>query len=187
LPDNATRICPSDPQTRLRAATAADEDFVRHLFKTVRAGQFAAANLSAELLDILLDQQFRAQTAGYAAQFPHAESMIVTQAEISVGRLIVHTDRECWHIVDIALMPAVRGRGLGTDVIEAVARAAAGAAARELSLSVLSGNIAARRLYARLGFTAIGDDAYITMTRPLAPGQVTATARSPSGNPPRRR
>jgi ribosomal protein S18 acetylase RimI-like enzyme len=162
------RICPRDPATRLRSAWAADEPFLRHLFKSVRADDFAA--LPADILDKLLEQQFRAQTAGHAAQFPDALSLIILHRDEAVGRLIVAVTDDRWHIVDIALLPLARNQGVGTDLVEAVARGASDAGAREVSLSVLSTNTAARRLYLRLGFAEtaeFADRAYVSMAKPL--------------------
>jgi hypothetical protein len=59
-----------DAATGLRPAAAADQPFIRQLFKTARAGELKAAGLPDAALDILLEQQFRAQAAGYAAQIP---------------------------------------------------------------------------------------------------------------------
>ena len=175
-----TPIHPRDPATRLRKVSAADEGFVGTLFKAVRAEQFEAANLPAALLDTLLEQQLRAQTAGYAERHPDAATLIVIHGDVPVGRLIVQMERQSWRIVDIALLPDAQGRGIGSDLIEAVAEAAASAAAREVGLSVRTSNIAARRLYARLGFTETGDDgAHVAMRRPLGPDAVTAPLRSP--------
>ena len=64
----------------------------------------------------------------------------------------------------------MRGRGIGTDVIESLARAASAVGATRLTLSVLRANDRAGRLYARLGFTAIAADAgagHVLMVRPL--------------------
>jgi ribosomal protein S18 acetylase RimI-like enzyme len=175
-----TPIRPRDPTTRLRKVSAADADFVRTLFKVVRAEQFAAASLPAALLDTLLEQQLRAQTGGYAAQYPDAATLIIIRAEAPIGRLIVQMGRQGWRIVDIALLPDAQGQGIGSDLIEAVARAATDAGAAELGLSVHTSNLGARRLYARLGFAEIGDDgAHVAMTRPLPASAVTAPLRSP--------
>jgi len=115
---------------------------------------------------MLLEQQYRAQTVGYAAQFPDAGSLIILHRDEPVGRVLLVTGERRWHLVDIALQPASRGRGIGSAIIEAIARAATDAGARELTLSVLFSN-AARRLYARLGFTETGGDVHVTMTKRL--------------------
>jgi ribosomal protein S18 acetylase RimI-like enzyme len=190
-----------DAATGLRPATVADQPFIRQLFKSARAGEFKAAGLPDAALEILLEQQFRAQAAGYAAQFPRALSLIVLYQDEPIGRLILQIGEtkafssevgpgsrqenaskqetrapfrfnrngkgSSWHMIDVVLLPSVRGHGIGTDLIEAVARAAHHHGARELHLTVLSGNAAARRLYARLGFIETASGVHMAMSKPL--------------------
>lgn len=115
----------------------------------------------------MLEQQYRAQTAGHAARFPAATTLIILSQDQPVGRLVLASGDRRWRVVDIVLLPAARRKGIGTDILEAVARLAREAGASELTLSVLSTNVAARRLYARLGFTDGGDEPYLEMTRRL--------------------
>jgi GNAT superfamily N-acetyltransferase len=81
------------------------------------------------------------------------------------GRLMVMR----WHdeilIVDIALLPAHRSRGIGTRVLEAIIEEAADAGSK-LTIHVERMN-PALRLYQRLGFEPVGDEGlYLTMQRP---------------------
>ena len=69
--------------------------------------------------------------------------------------------------LDILLLAAARGQGSGTDIIMAVGTAAREAGAQELTLSVRAGNLAARRLYARLGFIGTGCGVHIAMVKSL--------------------
>jgi ribosomal protein S18 acetylase RimI-like enzyme len=159
-------VVPLDPATQVRPATAADDPFIAHLFKTARAEDFAAAGLPAQVLDRLLEQQFFAQTRGYALQFPGAISLVVLRRDEPVGRLILEAGGRSWRLIDIVLLPSWRGQGIGGDLIAAVARAAQAAEADELCLTVFSTNFAARRLYDRLGFVETGhDDTHIAMAR----------------------
>jgi GNAT superfamily N-acetyltransferase len=143
----------------LRPAEATDEPFIRHLFKTARAESFAIAQLSPAALDAVLEQQFHAQSAFYAAQFPDAVSLVIACHDEPIGRLILLRAALCWHIIDIVLLPSARGRGVGTEIIHGVAQAAREQGAHELTLAVLASNVAARRLYGRLGFVEIGNAA----------------------------
>jgi ribosomal protein S18 acetylase RimI-like enzyme len=163
-------ITPSDPGLRLRPAGPADEVFTRELFSTVRAAQFAAGGLSGPILDEVIAQQFRSQMAGYAAQFPGALSLIVTRNGTAIGRLLLHCASERWHIIDIALMPADCGRGAGTKILDALEASARQRGAGTLTLSVLSGNLAARRLYLRQGFSETGEAGatHIAMRKDIA-------------------
>lgn len=56
-------------------------------------------------------------------------------------------------LISMWVTPAVRGRGVATALITAVARWAAGTGAATLALSVMPDNVAARRTYERNGFT----------------------------------
>lgn len=167
LVPNLTAVSAEDGLT-VRPAETADEPFIKHVFKTVRAESFAAAQLPPAALDMLLEQQFRAQSAGYAAQFPDATSFIVAREGDPVGRLLLQIAAQHWRIVDIAILPAERGRGLATEIINGVARDASEQGARELRLMVLASNVRARRLYAKLGFvdtSPTAASAHIAMTK----------------------
>jgi len=163
-------IVPTDPALRLRPASAADEAFIRHLFGEVRRGQFAATGLSGPILDQIITQQFRSQTAGYAAQFPGAISLIVTEGTTAVGRLLLHCAGERWHVIDVALQPADCGRGLGSEIFDALEASARARGIRALTLTVLASNPAAHRFYLRRGFAEIASagGAHIAMKKDLA-------------------
>lgn len=60
------------------------------------------------------------------------------------------------HLLNVAVHPARRGGGLGRRLVEAVIGEARGSQARTMFLEVRAGNIAARRLYRRLGFRDLG-------------------------------
>jgi ribosomal protein S18 acetylase RimI-like enzyme len=74
-----------------------------------------------------------------------------------VGYLLLDRKPDRWWIVDIAVLAAHRGRGLGTRVLEECKRrAVAAGAGLQLQVSPLN---PARRLYERLGFRNAGEDA----------------------------
>lgn len=60
------------------------------------------------------------------------------------------------HINNVALRPALRGRGLGTALIHHVFAEARRLGAKRATLEVRASNLGARRLYERLGFHASG-------------------------------
>ena len=68
------------------------------------------------------------------------------------------TDREsCAELISMWVDPAVRGRGVATALITAIARWAASTGASTLALSVMPDNAAARRVYERNGFSVSGE------------------------------
>ena len=60
------------------------------------------------------------------------------------------------HINNLAVLPELRGRGLGTQLLEAVIAEAAHLGATLLTLEVRASNQPALRLYARAGFEPTG-------------------------------
>lgn len=140
----------------LRPAREADEPFLRALFETARTDAAVLAAWPETVRGPFLDQQFRFQTAHYAQVYPGADCLLVVDAGVPVGHLIVFCAPGQWCLVDIALLPAWRGRGIGTLLLKAVQAAARRAGASCLRLMVEPRN-PARRLYERLGFTTVAD------------------------------
>lgn len=60
------------------------------------------------------------------------------------------------HINNVAVLPDIRGRGIGTTLMQRVFGEAARLGARRATLEVRASNVGARRLYERLGFTVTG-------------------------------
>jgi ribosomal protein S18 acetylase RimI-like enzyme len=142
----------------LRQAVPEDEQLLYALFAEDRAAQLAGTGMGEAQIQQLVEMQYRGRQMTYAAQFPQAEdSILLGEDGQPVGRLLLNRKPECWRIVDIAVLAAHRGRGLGTRVLEQCQRQATAAGA-ELELHVMQFN-PARRLYERLGFKTIGEDA----------------------------
>jgi ribosomal protein S18 acetylase RimI-like enzyme len=99
----------------------------------------------------LLRLQFDARQRGYAAQYPGAIEYVIFHDDGAAGWLVVDSIGETLHCVDIAIRPAARGCGIGTEVLRDLQRNAA-ALGRPLTLSVLRTNRRARALYERLDF-----------------------------------
>jgi ribosomal protein S18 acetylase RimI-like enzyme len=76
----------------------------------------------------------------------------------------------------IYLAPAGRGRGLAATLMDALHRAAAGNGASQVRLKVYPGNIAAMRLYQRLGYVFSSEEAGQRVgLLALSPGPGTAS------------
>ncbi|MFD8700762.1 GNAT family N-acetyltransferase [Kitasatospora purpeofusca] len=77
----------------------------------------------------------------------------------------------------IAVSPGLRGRGVGSLLIEEVAAFAAEQGYREIRLDVIDTNPRARALYERRGFTAVRTEETPYLRRLLGFGAVTAMRR----------
>lgn len=141
----------------LRAADPGDRPFLRALFETARPDAAFLVAWPEPARRAFLDQQFSFQSLHYARAFPDAEHRVVLAGTAPIGHLIVARAAGEWCVIDIALLPAWRGRGIGTLLLQTVLAAAAQAMAPLVRLSVDLRN-PARRLYERLGFIAIDEE-----------------------------
>ncbi len=144
------------PAFVLRPAKPGDEAFLFRLYADTRAEELAGCGWPAAQWEAFLRQQFAARRSGYATAFPRAEHRVVVAGREPVGALIVNRTPEEIRVVDLALLPAKRGAGLGRELLEKLIEEAR-ATGRPLRLQVLKTNRAAR-LYARLGFAPTGEN-----------------------------
>ena len=142
-----TAIPPSRSRAdvRLRPAAAAD-------FAFVHAARVAGLR---EHVARLWGWDDAAQEARFRARFDPAGYQIIVVDGQDIGALSVLWSEQEVLLVDIELLPAWHGRGLGTAIVRA-SIAEAHAAGLPLFLQVLRGN-PARRLYERLGFRETGE------------------------------
>jgi ribosomal protein S18 acetylase RimI-like enzyme len=123
--------------------------------------------------------QYEARKGGYATAYPTAESAVISIGDLPAGSIIIFRGPSEIRLVDIALLPEFRGRGLGGEVISMLVSEAAHAGSR-LRLSVLRSN-RATHLYERLGFIATGgDEMYCEMECRPTESESRAKVRNPS-------
>jgi GNAT superfamily N-acetyltransferase len=152
-------------QYRLRPIADADLPFLRALYGSTRELELAPVPWSDEQKAAFLDQQFGAQHAWWQEHYRTARFDLVLVEDEPAGRLYVDVWEKEIRVVDIALMPAFRGAGLGTRLLQQVF-AEADAAGKPVTIHVEIFN-PARSLYERLGFVEKGmhGDVYLLMER----------------------
>lgn len=138
---------------RTTPVRAEDAPFLFAVYAAVRHAEVAAWGWHPAQQDAFLQMQFQFQRRSYAMQFPHADHRIIWHEGAPVGQMLVDRSPHAIRLVDIALLPEFQGRGIGTDLIQAL-QAEAEQTARPLQLTVRKENAGARHLYERLGFTA---------------------------------
>jgi ribosomal protein S18 acetylase RimI-like enzyme len=149
----------------LRPETEADLPFLFQLYASTRWDELAPLTNWSEAQKIgFLQSQFAAQRHHYLIHYANSAFDVLEERGTPVGRLYVDRQERTLLIVDIALLPQWRGRGIGTALIEALF-AEAQRAGKAVSISVEKFN-PAHRLYRRLGFRPYAeDDVYWFMYR----------------------
>jgi ribosomal-protein-alanine N-acetyltransferase len=79
-----------------------------------------------------------------------------TELDRLVGYLIISRYVDAWHVMNVAVAPEHRGRGIATMLLERLFELTAGDGRRGYTLEVRVSNRNAIRLYERLGFKARG-------------------------------
>jgi len=97
----------------------------------------------------------RAMFAGELAK-PSGICLGAFQGSDIVGYLIVARYVDAWHIMNVAVDPGVRGRGIARALLERLFEQTAGDADRGYTLEVRVTNAVAIHLYESLGFVTTG-------------------------------
>jgi ribosomal protein S18 acetylase RimI-like enzyme len=140
---------------RLRPVTPADRPFLVDLYGSLREPELAMLPWDDATKRAFVEQQFAAQDAHYREHYPGATLDVVEVDGEPAGRLYVHRGASDIRIMDIALTPALRGRGIGSELLSGLMQEAQ-ESGRRLSIHVEMNN-PARRLYERLGFEPAGE------------------------------
>ena len=138
-----------------RPAEDTDLAFLFEVYAATRTEELAATAWPQEIQQAFLRQQFDAQHRHYRAHYPDAEWLVVRQEGRDIGRLYLEAWPSQYRIIDIALLPEARGRGIGGAILTDLLAMAA-AAGKAVSIHVEKNN-PALALYRRLGF-AITED-----------------------------
>ena len=114
-------------------------------------------------------QQFNAQDAWYREHYHDTSYDVILAGDEPAGRLYVARWQAEIRIVDIALLPPYRGRGLGTALLRRLMDEA-DEGQKSLTIHVETNN-PARSLYDRLGFREAADRSpaggvHVLMERP---------------------
>lgn len=140
----------------LRSFRADDQEFLFRLYASTRIQEIAAFGWPEAQQQAFLRMQFNAQQQWYKMSYEQAEHQIIEQNGIPIGRLLVLRQPAAVLLVDIALLPEFRGKGIGGELIRKLIEEC-DQQKLPLRLQVQRVN-PAQRLYERLGFKKTGED-----------------------------
>lgn len=138
-----------------RPITPEDGEFLYRVYASTRTEELAQTDWDEAQKETFLRMQFRAQHTHYQSHYPKAQYQVILWNGEPAGRLYLEQWQSEIHLIDIALVPAYRGQGLGTAILKRIFAQAA-EAGLPVRIYVEKFN-PALRLYKRLGFRAIED------------------------------
>jgi ribosomal protein S18 acetylase RimI-like enzyme len=139
----------------LRPITRQDREFLYRVYASTREEELAVLDWSEARKETFLRQQFDAQHRYYTQQFAGATFDVLELDGEPAGRLYVEQREDEIRIIDVALLPEYRNRGVGTSLLRGLL-----AEGEEAGLPVrihVERYNRALRLYERLGFRQIAD------------------------------
>jgi ribosomal protein S18 acetylase RimI-like enzyme len=138
-----------------RPEVAEDEEFLARLYATTRDYELNLLPWDSEQKAAFLRSQFGLQRQHYRRHYPNAAFLIIESNGAKIGRMYVDRSESDILLMDIALMPEFRGKGLGGQLIASLL-AEAGAAQKAVRIHVERNN-PALHLYERLKFRVLED------------------------------
>jgi ribosomal protein S18 acetylase RimI-like enzyme len=140
---------------RLRPALGADLAFKRQLYADGRSEELAHLGWTNMQKAMFLAQQFALQQRHIDDHHRAADLLIIEDVSgprpAAIGRIDLDRTASPWRLIEIALSPSWRSRGLGGRLIRWL-QDAARAAGSAIDLHVVADNDGARRFYLRHGF-----------------------------------
>lgn len=151
----------------LRAVTSTDLPFLQAVYASTREVELALVDWDHARKAAFLAMQFQAQHRHYLTNYTDTAYCVIQSQNQDVGRLYVARWPSELRIVELALLPAFRNRGIGGDILRSILREA-DAAGKPVSVHVEQQN-PARALYERHGFVPVDTNGvYLLMQRPPA-------------------
>lgn len=157
----------------LRPARDGDEPFLKRVHEAARHWEFAPLLQTGQvdLYHKIMAQQYDSQHRFYFANYDTAHYGIIQWTGQPIGRLYVDYRHDEVRVLEIAVLPEYRGRGIGRIVMTGLClEAAMRKTPVRLHVHYLS---RAQRFYQQLGFREIaleGPDRLMEWSRPQADG-----------------
>ncbi len=145
-----------DHPVTFRPIAADDEAFLYQVYASTREEELAQLRWTEAEKTAFLRMQFTAQHRYYHEHFPGASFQIILFEGHPIGRLYVSRNANEILVIDIALLPEYRSRGIGGAILRQILSEAA-QSGKPVHIHVEHFN-RALRLYERLGFSKIGGD-----------------------------
>lgn len=148
----------------LRPITEDDLPILFEIYASTRVEELAQVpDWSHEQKRAFLFQQFAAQHQYYQQNYVKSSFDVIAQEGLIIGRLYVARWEKEWRIIDIAFLPAHRGKGVGTTLVKGLLKQS-----REIGLPLtihVERNNPALNWYHRLGFKMVEDKGVYLLLR----------------------
>ena len=137
-----------------RPELSSDSSFLRQLIVSHAAAQLGADSWPEPMRSHLLATQYSARLASIRENFPGAVSEIIVADGQNAGWLVLAFGDDEVRVIEMLVQVEFRNKGIGTRILREVF-ASADHQHRPVRLHVRTDNLAAIRLYERVGFQSL--------------------------------
>lgn len=152
----------------MRPATPDDHEFLAFLYATTRADELDRAGFPHDQREAFCRMQFNAQQHHYGLYFKRARDTIFELDGLPIGREMIARAADELFLVDIALLPEFRNRGIGSHRLQLLIEESR-ALGCPIRLYAEQGS-GAQALYQRHGFVVTGEEGVHFMMERAADG-----------------
>ncbi len=137
----------------LRHVEEKDESFIETIYGSTREDELKLTNWPEQQKKAFIIMQSMAQLAEYKAKFPGAAFQVIIYKKQDAGRFYTWENDTEIRLIDITLLPAFRGKGIGIFLLKELIKKS-NKVQKKISLHVEPDN-PALYLYSSLGFIRI--------------------------------
>lgn len=137
----------------MRPIQPEDGEFLYQVYASSREEELAQTDWSDLQKEQFLRWQFQLQHTHYQQYYPNASFDLLLMGETRIGRQYIDRTPDEIRLMEISLLPAYRGQGIGTRLLQALLTEGR-QTRRVIGLHVEQFN-PAYRLYKRAGFTEV--------------------------------
>jgi ribosomal protein S18 acetylase RimI-like enzyme len=134
----------------LRPAEEKDDPFIMEVYRSTREEELKFTQWTEQQKQAFIRMQSTAQLAEYRSKYPGAAFRIITCKKKDAGRFYTWESEQEIRLIDITLLPAFRGKGIGSFLLNELVKKA-DKLQKKISLHVEPAN-PVMQLYLRLGF-----------------------------------
>ncbi|HKJ79890.1 MAG TPA: GNAT family N-acetyltransferase [Prolixibacteraceae bacterium] len=139
----------------IRSVTTRDFSFLKKVYRSTREDELKLTGWDESEKEKFIEFQFNAQHSHYTNAYKGAEFNLILLKKTPIGRLYLWRTESQIRIMDIALLPEYRGKGIGTRILNSLIRESE-KSVKKLNIHVEHNN-PALSLYERMGFKKTDD------------------------------
>jgi len=144
------------PKIILRPVSDDDREFLLDVYASGREIELAAVPWDDAMKRVFVEHQYTAQDAHYKSEYPGSTHEIIVSDGESVGRMYLHRTEAQIAILDMAVLPRFRKRGVAATLVKRLQDEAV-PLGQSIRVFLESFNPASE-FFARLGFVQTSDD-----------------------------